>query len=321
MGLCPPKAGAEHPAAGAGRGQNLPNAGGMEGGVEPGVSPPPSVSSLPGSGYPLGRVDGCLHGCHGNGAGLRGDGDGSLATRGVCVGCVCMCVCVVPPPYTPRGRADGWGGGKEMPRPSKEPPPWAIRAPTQGCWGETEAWPEAGTQYGDSRPLATTWGTRWGWHWAQQGAGCHPGHPSTPVPRPRCWCQEQHRAVTQQLGNAVASSWHWSGVSPGHALQPEGLEGRWPGPAVARWATNRPQSPSWQPAAALGGGSRPTSPPGARGPWGHEDLHDHHCGAATHPKAKPSPVSPVPDATQTPGTVQRWFIERVSSRGGRCRRR
>lgn len=32
MGLCPTKAGVEHPAVGAGRGQNLPNAGGMGGG-------------------------------------------------------------------------------------------------------------------------------------------------------------------------------------------------------------------------------------------------------------------------------------------------
>lgn len=158
-------------------------------------------------------------------------------------------------------------------------------------------------------------GTERGWHpaRAQLGAGCHPGHGVwlARVP-PRCWCQEQTRAVTQHLPaasgklrcTAAAFSWHcipglWDGGAPGErpwspmvqvggrrsgcAPQPEraGRDvARTSSIPVARWRLIHPQSPSWQLAPVRHGTQGFPDPPrpplslGARVP---QDTGDASC--------------------------------------------
>lgn len=102
----------------------------------------------------------------------------------------------------------------------------------------------------------------------QRGAGRHPGHGAMPggghaaMPVPGAAPSRDSAAPghRRQLSTAAASCQHrasWSTGMKEHSPQPcrfwgtrlcppqpEGLEGRWQGPAVARWPLIRPQSPS-----------------------------------------------------------------------------
>lgn len=159
----------------------------------------------------------------------------------------------------------GWAGPR-MPHPRRGPAsPHGGPPVPKGGRGKLRQGPNAGSEHGG------VLGAGYRILPPQRGAGRHPGHGAMPgaghavMPVPGAAPSRDSAAPghRQQLSTAAASCQHHASrgtgmkerspqlcrfwgtrLCPPPHPQPEGLEGRWQGPAVARWPLIRPQSPS-----------------------------------------------------------------------------